>query len=158
MTKEQQDYVVGLEQNGRLTPDMILHDARRPDSPLHHLFEWDNERAAAEWRLEQARSVIRTVEYRITRNSVTLTAPRYVPDPTKTGRRQGYLAMDAIAEDAAMTVQAVIAELNRALGSVKRAARIAAALDYAPEVSGLVGVIERIRDTVQQGSADAEAA
>lgn len=155
MSKEQQDYLVSLEQNGRLTPDAVLHDASRPDSPLHDLFEWDNERAAHEYRLEQARAAIRTVEYRIVRNAVTYTAPRYVPDPSKQGRRQGYMALDAVAEDEAATVLAVVAELNRALGSLKRAARIAAVLDQAPEIDNIVIVVEGTRDGLAQGVKDA---
>lgn len=43
------------------TAEAILADAKSPRSPLHSLFEWNNSRAAHEYRLEQARAVIRSV-------------------------------------------------------------------------------------------------
>jgi hypothetical protein len=47
--------------NQRLTPALVLAEARDPDSPLHPLFEWNNDEAAERWRLHQARELIRSV-------------------------------------------------------------------------------------------------
>jgi hypothetical protein len=57
------EYLEGLRCRaaGELTPAFVVEDARRPRSPLHSLFEWDDGEAAAEYRLHQARSVIRSV-------------------------------------------------------------------------------------------------
>lgn len=40
-----------------LTPDEIVAAAEDPRSPLHELFEWDNRKAAYNWRKSQARDI-----------------------------------------------------------------------------------------------------
>lgn len=51
---------------GRLLPRHVVDESAPDDAPLHPLFEWDNGKAADEYRLDQARHVIRavTVKYR----------------------------------------------------------------------------------------------
>ncbi len=44
--------------NGLLTPAMVVDDARSAKSPLHEAFEWDDDRAAEEYRLSQARHLV----------------------------------------------------------------------------------------------------
>ena len=50
--------------DGRVTPESFLELATPEVSPLHHLFEWDDDVAAMEHRLHQARQIVRTVIYR----------------------------------------------------------------------------------------------
>src|SRR5690349_19070743 len=47
-------------------PQQILEDARRPDSPLHSYFEWDETKAAYQYNLMQARYLARSVRLEIT--------------------------------------------------------------------------------------------
>lgn len=44
-----------LESLGNFTPRDVVQAARRKDSPIHSLFEWDNREAADKYRLDQAR-------------------------------------------------------------------------------------------------------
>lgn len=46
---------------GELTPGDVVADARNPNSPLHPFFEWDDDDAAEQYRLQQARGLIRAV-------------------------------------------------------------------------------------------------
>lgn len=46
---------------GKLTPKDVVEDSRPEDSPLHHCFEWDDEKAAESFRLNQARAIINHV-------------------------------------------------------------------------------------------------
>lgn len=46
---------------GELTPHQVLEDAREEQSPLHQYFTWSDSEAAEQFRLEQARLLIRTV-------------------------------------------------------------------------------------------------
>ena len=70
---------------GNLTPEMILDFARPKKSPLHDYFEWDNTKAAEQWRLHRARIMTTRIFF----NSVsgpkdTVTKHRYfasVRDP-----------------------------------------------------------------------------
>jgi hypothetical protein len=48
---------------GLLRPADVIAEASHPDSPLHGYFQWDDGLAAHQWRLQQARQLIRvTVE------------------------------------------------------------------------------------------------
>lgn len=49
------------ECKGELTPGDVVDDARNPNSPLHSFFEWDDSEAAEQFRLSQARGLIRAV-------------------------------------------------------------------------------------------------
>jgi hypothetical protein len=46
---------------GELTPRDVLDDARNPNSPLHSFFEWSDTEAAEQYRLSQARGLIKAV-------------------------------------------------------------------------------------------------
>ncbi len=48
--------------NGRLTADDVLKEAKSKSSPLHGAFEWDNSKAAQQFRLQQAQYLIRSIE------------------------------------------------------------------------------------------------
>lgn len=47
--------------NGKLTPEAILHDAKSPKSPIHKAFEWSDTKAAKSYRLWQARHLINSI-------------------------------------------------------------------------------------------------
>lgn len=47
---------------GRLTPKLVLNEARAPESPLHSRFEWDDSEAAEKYRLAQAHELIQSVK------------------------------------------------------------------------------------------------
>jgi hypothetical protein len=46
-------------------PDLIIDDARNPDSPLHDYFEWDDKKAADHWRKHQAQNLLVKIETKI---------------------------------------------------------------------------------------------
>jgi predicted house-cleaning noncanonical NTP pyrophosphatase (MazG superfamily) len=48
--------------DGHLTAEAVVADAKRKKSPLHDLFDWDDASAAYQHRLEWARSIIRHVK------------------------------------------------------------------------------------------------
>jgi hypothetical protein len=53
---------IAASEAGKLTAESIVDRARDPKNPLHDRFEWNDERAGHEYRLEQARSLIRHVK------------------------------------------------------------------------------------------------
>ena len=57
---------IRLAHGGRLLPRSVVDESAPEDAPLHPLFEWNDAKAADEYRLDQARHVIRavTVKYR----------------------------------------------------------------------------------------------
>lgn len=51
-----------LEQtHGAITPAIIVEDARGEESPLHPAFEWDDAKAAEQYRLKQAGTMLRAL-------------------------------------------------------------------------------------------------
>jgi hypothetical protein len=48
-----------LRKNGLLTPEVVVNAAEPVSSPLHPHFEWDDSKAGHQYRLEQARQLIR---------------------------------------------------------------------------------------------------
>ena len=61
---------------GKLTADLVLEDAKNEDSPLHAAFEWDNDAAAHQHRLNQARRLI--VSIRIINSPIQTSVPAFV--------------------------------------------------------------------------------
>ncbi len=47
---------------GKLTPKLVLDEARDEQHPLHTRFDWNDATAAEKWRLEQAHELIQTVK------------------------------------------------------------------------------------------------
>lgn len=48
-------------ERGHLTPEMVLRSAKNRRSPLHGAFTWDDGEAAAAWRLNEARYLLRCI-------------------------------------------------------------------------------------------------
>ena len=66
LTKSQYDSIISrLKRDGKLTPSGILAMAKKEDSPLHKLFEWDDAKASQEYRLIQARQLIKVANAKI---------------------------------------------------------------------------------------------
>jgi hypothetical protein len=57
---------ISRQNKGRLKPEVVVHEARRVSSPLHDYFEWNDAAAAAGYRLDQARYLMRNIEVTIT--------------------------------------------------------------------------------------------
>jgi hypothetical protein len=50
--------------NGILTPEFVVENAKDKDNPIHNCFEWNNNKAANNFRLWQARHIINvSVQY-----------------------------------------------------------------------------------------------
>ncbi len=56
---------IRVHNNGRLDQGAVVREAEKKRSPLHKHFEWDDQKAAHEHRLEQARYLIRSLEIEI---------------------------------------------------------------------------------------------
>ena len=54
---ERLEYIT-LKNRGRVTPEMVVEEAKLKSSVFHNYFEWNNTEAAEQYRLQQARSLI----------------------------------------------------------------------------------------------------
>lgn len=90
--KEADAQIIGeaLEQltarnEGRLKPEHVVTAARSRSHPLHRHFEWNDSHAAAAYRLDQARAIIRSVRL-IAEDDVTHATARAWHSITDEGR------------------------------------------------------------------------
>jgi hypothetical protein len=50
------------DERGKLTPEMVVEEARSKEHPLHNRFEWNNSVAGELYRRQQAHELIRSVK------------------------------------------------------------------------------------------------
>jgi hypothetical protein len=53
------------DKHGQLTPEIVVDEAKQKNHPLHKSFEWNNSKAAHQYRLVQASLLIRSVKVRV---------------------------------------------------------------------------------------------
>lgn len=139
-----------LERSGRLTPGDVVEAGRDPESPLHPMFEWDDGKAAERWRLEQARSLIRSVTIRVEiSEDRVITAPVYIRDGDIPLGDQGYRTLPSIKDDPDACRSALYVELLRVEGLLSRAEALAEALGYLEVVAKVRRRVEKLRRVVQ---------
>lgn len=97
------DYLLALHRkHGVLTPELVVDDNRPEDAPYHDSFEWDDAQAGEAYRIEQARSLIRTARI-VERPAKGRKPASYVrafhamPDPDSAGKV--YVPTEDIAQD-----------------------------------------------------------
>lgn len=76
----------------KLTPHIVVEDARPPHSPLHAAFEWDDRIAGEEYRLYQARNLIRNLRVIVEQSATPETPKRvfvHVALQEETGEKKG---------------------------------------------------------------------
>lgn len=49
------------DRNGKVEPEIVVEEATPADAPLHPAFEWNDSKAAHEYRLDQARHICRAI-------------------------------------------------------------------------------------------------
>ena len=82
------------DKNNGLTASIIVEEAKHKTSVLHGAFEWDDSKAAYEWRLHSARHLMRSVEIVSTKEEGgTRSLPAFVFVKTDDGPRYETLAI-----------------------------------------------------------------
>ncbi len=133
-----------LERKGRLTADDVVEAARNPKSPLHGYFTWDDAEAAHARRIDEARSLIRSVRVVVTYESSTIAVPRYVRDTAKEDDVQGYVTAEQIRREPQNAKSLLRYEFSRASAHVARAVEIAKSIGLEPETRRIAKSIERL--------------
>lgn len=137
---------IAAQGNGCITPDAVIADAKDSRSPLHDQFEWDDSVAAHQYRLDQARALIRTVKCRVDIVSNTLAAPSYVRDPRAGGESQGYVSIAKVATQADLARNVLRDEMGRVVAAMERARSIADVLGLTDDLDKLLAMIAEIKN------------
>lgn len=131
--------------DGRLTPDDVVEDARDESSPLHDHFEWDVEKAAAAHWVEQARALITSVMVVTVTNESTVRSVFYVRDPRADSKQQGYVTITTLRNDEDLARDALVEEFARIGDLLRRARSLALAVGIGEEVESLLATVTGLR-------------
>lgn len=134
---------------GAITAQMVVDDARDPESPLHDYIEWDAERGLHQYQLTQARQLIRTVRVEVTTIHQTFRPPHFVRDPDLPRETQGYIALPTLQGEAERSRSAVLQEIHRVTQALRRAREVAVVLELEVEIDQFLGQIERFEEQVK---------
>lgn len=135
--------------SGRLTPAGVVEAARPTRSPLHPFFTWDEHAAAAKWREQEARIVIRTYEVTIVTTPFVVKVPMYVRDPSA-APEQGYISTGKLRTDEDLAHEVLCTEFERILGCLRRVKAIAHFVGLQKEVANLNRQVDLIVGRAQQ--------
>jgi hypothetical protein len=131
---------------GRLTPEGVVREAKDPKSPLHDQFDWNDSTAAHQYRLSQARDLIRSVRIEVTTDQRVVSTVRYVRDPEADAREQGYVDVAKLRGEDDLAREALMLELTRVEGAMDRASSIAISLGLEAELSSLLDHVRALRE------------
>ncbi len=81
-----------------VTPQQLVDASREENAPLHSCFEWDNDVAAEQYRLVQARALMRNIVVTYEPGKVVRVLANVV---TNVGRRE-YVSLEKVLADASM--------------------------------------------------------
>ncbi|MGA8762296.1 MAG: hypothetical protein WB562_05345 [Candidatus Sulfotelmatobacter sp.] len=155
LTTRHVDHIVALERDGKTSAETILADAKRGDSPLHDLYDWDVERAAETHWLERTREIVRLVRYAVHTETHSYTLPRYVRDPDVEPQTQGYATVESLRDDPDRARRALTSELERVSSVLTRARELAVGLHLDDEIEELLERVAGLRAVVDPQREDA---
>lgn len=141
--KDDSDLLHDLERaHGHVTPEHVVDAARAPDHVWHHRFTWDDSVAAHRYRVDQARTLIRSVRYEIRVENRVLSSVAYVHDPDAAADEQRYVSVARIATDEDRARSALITEFTRVASMLRRARDLAAVLGLSDKIADALDTIE----------------
>ena len=144
-------------EHGAVTASLVVEAARDPEHAWHDRFEWNDEAAAARWRLTQARQLIRSVRYERRTETRIIHAPAYVRDPDAAADEQAYISVATLRTDEDRARSALINEFSRVASALRRAREIAMALSLDGEVAAMLAQVEGL-SAILRSPAEAPAA
>lgn len=130
---------------GLLRPEDVVDAARDPASVLHGHFEWNDAKAAVYFRIEQARTLIRTLKIEIEVGPTVVTTVTYVSNPRALGT---YRRLDEIEPRSDTAKEVLLAELNRISTALGRARKIAAVVGLDQEIDDLLDALTAAKTRV----------
>lgn len=137
---------------GELSPHHVVDAARDEESPLHASFEWDDSEAAQQWRLQQARNLIRVVvSYEPVGDGKEIPVRVFVsltPDRAKGGA--GYRLTSAVMADEDQRRQLLLdarSEMKRFIAKYKALEELGKVLDAMRDATEIAQPLEDLRAT-----------
>lgn len=131
--------------DGVLTPAAVVRDAKKRDSPLHALFNWNVKEAAEKHWLRQARYIITSVRVKHQTKRTTVRSVFYLRDPLAEPKEQGYVSLRAVLSDDLLTRQSILNGFDRVLSDLARVRKLAELLEETDDIDELVTRVESVK-------------
>lgn len=80
---------------GSITPEILVKEAKKRNSPLHKIFEWNDSKAAENYRLQQARILLNNIQVSI----ITDNEVKNISVYEVTSVKEGYKSIDTFSPD-----------------------------------------------------------
>lgn len=131
------------QQHGFLTPQLIVEEAKKTDSPLHDNsgFDWDVNSAAEKHWLDHARVLIKTIKLQVVIENTTYERPRFVVHPDAPSKKPVYVELADLQSDE-REYQFLAVEFSRIEAQIKRAQSYAHALGLADDYNRMLASIQ----------------
>ena len=146
---------------GPKTPEAVVKKARSERTELHKCFEWDDSAAAIQYRLEQARYVLRTIsivrEVEIPGSETPKKVIVRAYENVNTAKGDDEQERAYVATEAALAQPELRAQIfNRLSRMIAEATEIADAYRYlSPEISALGDRLHAIKSEMKKGAKSA---
>ena len=75
--------LMNLKEKGKLTPEGVVAEAKKKNSVLHKVFEWDEKKGHYDWLLHQARNLIQSITVTIITKEREVIIPVFQSVPKK---------------------------------------------------------------------------
>jgi hypothetical protein len=138
------------KRDGYITPELVLHEARNPRSPLHSEFTWDDKVAAHEHRLAEARRIIALYWTEIRTEKRVIEVPYYVRDPSAEHGEQGYVSAASVREKPELALRVFLTELARATSYLERARSMAETLSVDLELENAIILVGALKESAER--------
>lgn len=154
--QRQQELARILERDGGIRPSVVVEEARPKRAKLHDEFEWNNEKAAEEYRLSQARRLIRVTQIVMPtgeRQPLIHVRPVQVDGPTAVEQqREGVYKPAAVVASCEVEYEAALDELRgqvRAIEKTIKELERAAGQKVRPLIKTLSDAMTVAKDTIR---------
>lgn len=108
-----------LEKYGEITPTLVVETAIPETSPLHRFFEWNAEKGAAAFRLQQAGQLIRSVRVVVSAPKQPVRLARAFVSVVTDGNRRSYKPIAVVMTNPQLRAQ-LLEEAHAALEAMER--------------------------------------
>lgn len=129
-------------ERGTVTPEQVVESAKDEAHPLHGYFEWDDDEAAARYRLMQASQLIRQVRVSVVAaDQRTMVVRAFVSLPSDRIGTGGYRTIEGVLAEQGQRAE-LLAMARAELAAFKRK------YEVLHELTDVFGSIERVLEPV----------
>lgn len=136
---------LAAKNDGRVRPEDVVKAAESEDSPLHGFFDWDDAHAAHAYRIDQARTLIRSVKVEIRADKKKISVVGYVRDPAADAAESGYISINKVRSDEDAARDVLVDEFKRVRAALDRARKFALVFGLEDDIEEFIGKVEIIR-------------